>query len=88
MEFAKFTGAYLPPLHIAAISAARTSRPFPAPACAPWSLIGQMGAGGTSFEVGSAWSSVASDSAELYLGVNDNYLGDNSGAWKVYVTLR
>jgi hypothetical protein len=58
---------------------------FLAPGLACWSLIGMIvergNEAGSIFEVGSSKTLRAKSSGELYLGVNDNYFGDNSGSW-------
>jgi len=62
---------------------------FPAPGLACWSLIGKIGQNGTPFQVGTSLTNfTAPASGELFLGVNDNYLPDNTGSWiaKVVVT--
>jgi hypothetical protein len=45
------------------------------------SLVGKIGSGGVPFEIGASTSFVAPASGELFLGVNDNNLADNSGGW-------
>jgi uncharacterized protein (TIGR03437 family) len=57
-----------------------STTPFPDPTLPCFSLIGQIG-NGEIFEVGTAASFQAESSGELFLGINDNYIGDNSGAW-------
>jgi Carboxypeptidase regulatory-like domain len=59
--------------------------PFPAPQLPCWSLIGRIGADGTIFEIGAAKVFRAQSNGELYLGVNDNNLRDNSGNWLVSI---
>ena len=73
----------------------RTGGPMVDPSCAPGayhsgtpapqlpclSLIGKIGPDGTPFEVGRTTTFVAPASGELFLGVNDGYLSDNSGGW-------
>lgn len=60
---------------------------YPAPGLACWSLIGKIGASGTPFEIGTSLNSTvpAGVSGELYVGVNDNDLTDNSGSWTVAI---
>ena len=57
--------------------------PFAAPGLVPWSLVGRIGATGTPFEIGTGANITASASGELYLSVNDNNFGDNSGSWSI-----
>ena len=57
------------------------SDPFPAPQLPCWSLVGRIGESGEIFEVGSRTKFQSPTAGELYLGVNDNILGDNSGSW-------
>ena len=45
-----------------------------------WSLIGRVGSGPV-FEVGDSLTFTASESGELFLGVNDNNYPDNTGNW-------
>lgn len=52
-----------------------------------WSLIGWIGNSVGPFEVGSSDTFSASASGRLYLGVNDNNFGDNSGSWTATVTI-
>jgi hypothetical protein len=54
---------------------------FPVPLAPCLSLIGKIGADGAPFEVGSAMTLIAPATGELFLGVNDGNLGDNSGGW-------
>jgi len=61
--------------------------PFPAVQLPCWSLIGQIGTVGPIFEVGANTVFQAQTSGELFLGVNDNNLGDNSGSWNAVVTV-
>jgi hypothetical protein len=49
------------------------------------SMIGKIGPGGIPFYVGNAKTFVAPGGGELFLGVNDGVLGDNSGAWVAQV---
>jgi hypothetical protein len=39
------------------------------------------------FEVGSKITMTAAAAGEFYLGVNDNFFGDNSGAWSATITV-
>lgn len=52
------------------------------------SLLGRIGDNGAVFYVGEHAEFRANTSGQLYLGVNDNSFGDNSGTWKAVVTLR
>ncbi|HEY0798928.1 MAG TPA: hypothetical protein VGD50_07245, partial [Candidatus Baltobacteraceae bacterium] len=60
---------------------------YPAPGLPCWSLIGKIGANGAPFEVGSNFSYTVplGTSGELFLGVNDNFIQDNTGAWIVTI---
>jgi hypothetical protein len=60
--------------------------PWPARGLACWSLIGKVGAG-TPFAVGAGTSFRVSTAGELSLGVNDNYVPDNSGTFAVTVSV-
>ena len=60
--------------------------PFVAPELPCWSLLGRIGPNGAIFEVGSHANLVAGNSGQLYLGVNDNFFGDNSQTWTAHVT--
>ncbi len=64
---------------------ARSSR-WPAPGLACWSLIGRIGTG-SPFEIGANAVVHAHRAGDLFFGVNDNYLPDNSGQFSVIVTL-
>jgi len=57
---------------------------FPAPDLSCWSLIGRIGSA-PPFEIGSVRTVHATTSGELFVGVNDDYLVDNSGGWIVTV---
>lgn len=63
----------------------RFGLPFIAPGLVPWSLVGKIGDSGQPFEIGSSNAITAQDSGKLYLSVNDNNFGDNSGSWNVTV---
>ena len=53
-----------------------------------FSLIGRIGNNGTPFAVGASFSlPSAPASGELYLGVNDNYFGDNTLGWTAQVSI-
>lgn len=57
-------------------------RPWPAPTLACWSLIGKIGAG-SPFQIAVATSFRVARDGELFVGINDNDLADNSGTWAV-----
>jgi len=59
--------------------------PFVAPELPCWSMLGRIGPAGRVFEIGSNKRFKADASGELYLGVNDNYFGDNSGSWRASI---
>lgn len=60
--------------------------PFLTPGLTCFSLVGRIDTG-TPFEVGASNSFQVATAGELYLGVNDNFFGDNSGAWSASVTI-
>jgi hypothetical protein len=70
----------------AAASARQTTRGsgFPAPSLSCWSLIGRIGSA-PPFEIGRGRTVHAGVSGELFVGVNDDYLVDNSDGWIVTV---
>jgi hypothetical protein len=57
-----------------------------APGLTCWSMIGRIG-DNTAFEVGTGTSFTAASSGELFLGVNDDFFGDNAGAWTADITI-
>jgi hypothetical protein len=59
---------------------------YPAPELPCLSLIGKIGRNGVPFEVGKGRTLIASTSGELYLGVNDDSLANDSGGWMVHVS--
>lgn len=59
---------------------------FPAPEAPCWSLIGRIGDHGVPFYIGASTTFRAQTVGQLFLGVNDNQLGDNSGLWTATVT--
>ena len=59
---------------------------FIAPGLHCWSLIGNI-ANGTPFQVGSSTNFSSAVAGRLYLGVNDEVFGDNSGSWSASITL-
>jgi hypothetical protein len=60
--------------------------PFPEPQFACYSLIGKVGATGKPFEVGAKKTFTVPATGILYLGINDNYVGDNTGTWYAAVS--
>ncbi|MBI4342692.1 MAG: alkaline phosphatase family protein [Candidatus Omnitrophica bacterium] len=56
----------------------------PAPA---FSLIAKIGEPGQPFYVGARFDGTAAESGRLWLGINDDRLNDNGGAWRVTITL-
>jgi len=69
--------------------------PFPAANLACFSLMGAISGAGTPascssvtcFEVGDSVTFTAAVSGELYLGVNDNGVGNNTGKWTAVATV-
>jgi hypothetical protein len=61
---------------------------FVAPGLVPWSLVGKIGPSGTPFQVGEQTTVTASVAGRLFLTVNDNNFGDNSGSWNVSVAIQ
>ncbi len=59
---------------------------FAAPGLRCWSLVGRVGSG-SPFTVWTGTSFTARSGGTLWLGVNDDYFGDNSGAWSAGVTV-
>jgi hypothetical protein len=59
---------------------------FPAPTLRCWSLIARINADMPQ-EVGASGTVGTDRGGRLFLGVNDNYLGDNGGAWSVTITV-
>jgi BON domain len=60
---------------------------FPAGDLPCWSLIGRVGEQGPIFYVGSGTTLRVPRDGQLFLGVNDDQLGDNSGYWTATVAL-
>jgi len=60
---------------------------FPAPQLPCESLLARIGQNGPIFEVGASRTIKAQESGKLYLGINDNNVGDNSGAWTASVLI-
>jgi hypothetical protein len=52
-----------------------------------WSLIGRIGIQGPIFEVGQEKTLRGTETGELYFGINDDNVSDNSGDWIVGVTV-
>ena len=65
---------------------AARKRPWPAPGLRCWSMIGKVGAG-PAFEIGTAKTFRVTDPGPLYLGINDNFVGDNQGHWFATITV-
>jgi hypothetical protein len=63
----------------------RSSMTVPSLFC--YSLIGKIGNDGTPFAVGTSLQFIAPASGELFLGVNDDFYGDNTGSWYAVVTI-
>ncbi|MDP9333666.1 MAG: hypothetical protein M3Q30_10200 [Actinomycetota bacterium] len=59
---------------------------WPAPQLDCWALIGRIGVG-PPFAIGNARTFRVATKGVLALGVNDNYLPDNSGTWKATVSV-
>ena len=60
--------------------------PWPAPGLRCWSLIGKVDSGAP-FEIGTGTSFRVTSAGELSLGVNDNYVPDNTGTFIATVTV-
>src|SRR4051812_14052707 len=70
-----------------AIAAAKRYRnPWPAAGISCWSLIAKVGSTAPIF-VGSDQTFTANADGPLFLGVNDNFVRDNSGSWDAQVTV-
>jgi hypothetical protein len=63
-----------------------TTNDFTAPGLSCWSLIGRIGSSGVIFQVGKSLTLASPVSGELFLGANDNYYPDNSGAYSATIT--
>jgi hypothetical protein len=63
------------------------ARPFVANQLPCHSLIGRLGERGVPFYIGRETTFRAATTDQLYLGVNDNTLGDNSGKWTAVITV-
>jgi hypothetical protein len=51
-----------------------------------WSLVGRVGAG-SAFHVGQLYTG-SRGTGRLYLGINDDVMGDNSGSWTATITVQ
>lgn len=60
---------------------------FPAAQLPCWSLIGRVGEQGVIFPVGSGTALRVPKDGELFFGVNDDIIGDNSGSWTATVVV-
>jgi hypothetical protein len=65
----------------------RTATQAPIPSVPAGALVARIG-NGRPFAVGDQRSIRAPGSGRLYLGINDDYLGDNSGEFRVNITTR
>ena len=61
---------------------------FPAPRLPCWSLTGKIGESGKIFPVGMKKMFPAPAAGELFFGINDNNVSDNSGSWTTAVTVQ
>jgi hypothetical protein len=84
-DIAAVPPAGLAPGRCAAIIA-RDTKPFPAPKLRCWSLIGRIGTA-PPFQLGANTTLRAPSAGELFLGVNDNRLTDNTGAWNAAISV-
>ena len=57
----------------------------PIPQALAGALIGRIGARGAAFGIGDQQSVVMPDAGELYLGINDDEVSDNQGAFTVRI---
>ena len=64
----------------------RTAASAPMPAAPAGALIGRIGPAGRAFAVGNLTEIIMPESGRLYLGVNDDELSDNSGAFEVVLS--
>jgi hypothetical protein len=64
--------------------AGETNQGNPVPTAPTGALIGRIG-NGTPFAIGTQNSIVAPAAGQLFLGVNDSYVGDNQGSFQVHV---
>lgn len=66
-------------------NASARSASYPDPSAPAGALIGKIGANGKPFGIGSQTQLSMPASGRLFLGVNDNEIGDNGGAFTVVV---
>jgi hypothetical protein len=59
--------------------------PFVAPELTCWSMLGRIGPAGKVFEVGSNMRFKPDTKGASYVGVNDNFFGDNAGSWRASI---
>jgi hypothetical protein len=59
---------------------------FPLPDRTRYSLIAKIGSGGAAFALGSVHIFTPSATGTLYLGINDDYVSDNAGLFRAFVT--
>jgi hypothetical protein len=84
-------GSVRPPanLHVPPVTAAGTgancTAASPAPRLPCWSLIGRIGSGGPVFAIGINATVQVRDEGELYLGINQDAVAENTGAFRVTV---
>jgi hypothetical protein len=84
----KAPGGFAPNCAAAANFFHHSFGPLPAPGLPCWSLIGRVGNSGGAFEIGVRKAIQVQSGGRLYLGVNDDSFGDNSGYWTVLVSQR
>jgi hypothetical protein len=65
---------------------AQSGSTFTAPGLRCWSLIGRIGTSGVIFYVGPSFHLEAPFAGELFLGFNDSYDRDNSGAFSATIS--
>ncbi len=66
----------------------RPAGTFPAPNLPCWSLLGRIqGPSAMLMEVGQNKTFTATSAGRLYLGINDDNFGDNTGSWNAVVTV-
>jgi hypothetical protein len=63
-----------------------SSEPFPAYGVPCWGSIFKIGTTGIPFPTGKAVTFVAPVSGELFIGVNDNFVSDNHGAFTASIS--
>jgi hypothetical protein len=84
----KAPGGFAPNCAAAATFFHHSFGPLPAPNLPCWSLIGRVGNNGVAFEIGVKTVFHVQSGGRLYLGVNDDSFGDNSGYWTALVSHR